>query len=107
MIGIGDDVHDIVDDGVRKIRIQSLGQAIVQDCNSVVVPTSQFSIRLSATSSLDSSTVEATVSGSVLFSEVSTMLARKPCDIGNDVQRDVGRDPPSFRRMHTDRALVR
>jgi hypothetical protein len=41
MIGIGDDVHDIIDGELRKIRIQSshrLGQAIFQDDNSVVIP---------------------------------------------------------------------
>lgn len=40
MIGIGDDVHDIIDGGLWKIRIQSshrLGQAIFQDDNSVVI----------------------------------------------------------------------
>ena len=41
MIRVGDDVHDIIDGGLRKIRIQSshrLGQAIFQDDNSVVIP---------------------------------------------------------------------
>ena len=41
MIGIGDDMHHIIDGRLRKIRIQSshrLGQAIFQDDNAVVIP---------------------------------------------------------------------
>lgn len=41
MIGIGDDVHDIIDGGWRKIWVQSshrFDQAILQDDNSVVIP---------------------------------------------------------------------